>query len=81
MTPELNALIRDGGIDPAPLFDIAAHSLIAEYGTGALALADHALGRMDVLGDEDGLALWHGVKTAIRRRLPGNPCGGGPVVH
>lgn len=74
MTHSLEVLINEGGIDPEPYFDIAADSLIGEHGAGALDLAAMALCRMDALGDREGMVLWHGVQSAIRRRMPGD-CG------
>lgn len=65
----LQALIDEGGIDPAPYFEMAADSLLVRHGREALGLSDRAIEDVKAAGDDEGLVLWREVRAVLARRL------------
>ncbi|RMF10227.1 MAG: hypothetical protein D6763_06140 [Alphaproteobacteria bacterium] len=77
----LHALINEAGIDPAPLFEMAADGLLACHGPAALELARAAMDMASDEGREEDVELWREVGAALIRRLA-VACGVRPaLVH
>jgi hypothetical protein len=53
------------GFDTSTYFQAAATDLIRSHGEDALLLAEHALHKMRMSGDAEGVFLWEGVRSAI----------------
>ena len=53
------------GFDTTPYFQTVATTLIRRHGEEALALADHAIQKMQMIGNAEGTFLWEGVRSAM----------------
>jgi hypothetical protein len=51
--------------DTTPYFATVAATLIRRHGDDALLLANHAIQRMKMSGDAEGIFLWEGVRSAM----------------
>lgn len=55
--------------DTRPYFQTVANALFRSHGDDALWMAKHAIWKMEVVGDEDGAAMWRGVMDEISKIL------------
>jgi hypothetical protein len=61
----LRELKKYDDFDPTEYFNMAARSLIASHGLQAFTLADLALIKMRMAGDDAGYELWEEVRAAM----------------
>ena len=63
--------MRDLGMDPQPLFEIAANDLFSRHGPKALNYAETLLKQMREQGNPDGIYLWKSLYSLLKMRLSG----------
>jgi hypothetical protein len=68
---ELLKEMRQAGVDPDPVFQQVADTLLKRHGRSALQLAQAALARMAAAGDRDAWILWEGVHQAMGNAITG----------
>ncbi len=84
--PEVRAVKRNYPtpyveFDSEVYFAIVADNLIANFGQGALPLADMALVKMHNMGDDEGYGLWSGVHAQLCRRIRDMELPSGTTLH
>lgn len=62
-------------------FGIVADNLLKAHGQKALFLADEALKKMRVLGDDEGFDLWQGVHAQLVNKFKSYYVPEGATVH
>ncbi|GER01926.1 hypothetical protein JCM17845_25490 [Iodidimonas gelatinilytica] len=67
--------------DPTPYFEIAADTLLRNFGDRALYYADEALKKMRALDDANGFDMWLNIHEHILARLKSSPVPQGVSIH
>lgn len=63
--------MRQAGVDPNPVFQQVADTLLKRHGRSALQLAQAVLADMLTAGDRDAWTLWQGVSQAMTQTVMG----------
>jgi len=67
--------------DTDTYFTIVADNLLRDHGQNALALAESALEKMQVIGDNEGLFMWQGVQSQLIKKVQSYHIPTGVTLH